>query len=114
MSNNAVVFFFFNNPPPTEISPLPLPDPLRIYPAVKAGVPGATDVSSTPRRFSMKPRAFTVSQPVLSQVASGAWKSTRSEEHTSELQSRQYLVCRLLLEKKKQFRPSLLPSSTYL
>src|SRR3712207_8436329 len=36
----------------------------------------------------------------------------RSEEHTSELQSRQYLVCRLLLEKKKntdaadQFRPS--------
>src|SRR3712207_8863528 len=28
----------------------------------------------------------------------------RSEEHTSELQSRQYLVCRLLLEKKKQIR----------
>src|SRR3712207_7038715 len=28
--------------------------------------------------------------------------SFRSEEHTSELQSRQYLVCRLLLEKKKQ------------
>src|SRR3712207_7611082 len=28
--------------------------------------------------------------------------SRRSEEHTSELQSRQYLVCRLLLEKKKQ------------
>src|SRR3712207_7140097 len=27
--------------------------------------------------------------------------NTRSEEHTSELQSRQYLVCRLLLEKKK-------------
>src|SRR3712207_7740258 len=29
----------------------------------------------------------------------------RSEEHTSELQSRQYLVCRLLLEKKKNRRP---------
>src|SRR3712207_6912762 len=29
----------------------------------------------------------------------------RSEEHTSELQSRQYLVCRLLLEKKKHLRP---------
>src|SRR3712207_8106076 len=29
---------------------------------------------------------------------------TRSEEHTSELQSRQYLVCRLLLEKKKKCR----------
>src|SRR5947209_20597894 len=29
------------------------------------------------------------------------WRWQRSEEHTSELQSRQYLVCRLLLEKKK-------------
>src|SRR3712207_8141795 len=29
------------------------------------------------------------------------WSAARSEEHTSELQSRQYLVCRLLLEKKK-------------
>src|SRR3712207_7393868 len=34
------------------------------------------------------------------QVACHAYP-TRSEEHTSELQSRQYLVCRLLLEKKK-------------
>src|SRR3712207_8842052 len=32
---------------------------------------------------------------------SGSRGSRRSEEHTSELQSRQYLVCRLLLEKKK-------------
>src|SRR6266511_3505316 len=32
-----------------------------------------------------------------------AWVSTRSEEHTSELQSREKLVCRLLLEKKKTF-----------
>src|SRR3712207_8893924 len=31
-----------------------------------------------------------------------AGRYARSEEHTSELQSRQYLVCRLLLEKKKQ------------
>src|SRR5947209_18743148 len=31
------------------------------------------------------------------------WSLVRSEEHTSELQSRQYLVCRLLLEKKKDF-----------
>src|SRR3712207_8905323 len=31
-----------------------------------------------------------------------AFASIRSEEHTSELQSRQYLVCRLLLEKKKK------------
>src|SRR3712207_7487127 len=33
-------------------------------------------------------------------VHPGAWVVDRSEEHTSELQSRQYLVCRLLLEKK--------------
>src|SRR3712207_8458396 len=32
----------------------------------------------------------------------GSSRLTRSEEHTSELQSRQYLVCRLLLEKKKK------------
>src|SRR3712207_7549769 len=34
--------------------------------------------------------------------------AARSEEHTSELQSRQYLVCRLLLEKKKKNRSQLL------
>src|SRR5438445_10155795 len=37
------------------------------------------------------------------------WLTTvtaRSEEHTSELQSRQYLVCRLLLEKKKTIKPN--------
>src|SRR2546429_3916838 len=33
------------------------------------------------------------------------WLSMRSEEHTSELQSRLHLVCRLLLEKKKQRKP---------
>src|SRR3712207_8504407 len=37
----------------------------------------------------------------------------RSEEHTSELQSRQYLVCRLLLEKKKTTATRLLSSSTF-
>src|SRR3712207_7270227 len=37
----------------------------------------------------------------------------RSEEHTSELQSRQYLVCRLLLEKKKQMIDGVLISPSY-
>src|ERR1035437_9972151 len=36
-------------------------------------------------------------------------KDTRSEEHTSELQSRQYLVCRLLLEKKGRFSTAVTP-----
>src|SRR3712207_6939882 len=35
-------------------------------------------------------------------LGSASRAAARSEEHTSELQSRQYLVCRLLLEKKKQ------------
>src|SRR3712207_7734167 len=35
-------------------------------------------------------------------VVAGPAAAGRSEEHTSELQSRQYLVCRLLLEKKKK------------
>src|SRR5947209_17361831 len=38
----------------------------------------------------------------VSKVTSSARQWARSEEHTSELQSRQYLVCRLLLEKKKK------------
>src|SRR5438445_1365359 len=38
----------------------------------------------------------------LRNARSPRWYRTRSEEHTSELQSRQYLVCRLLLEKKKK------------
>src|SRR3712207_7284547 len=47
-------------------------------------------------------------------IKADLFADTRSEEHTSELQSRQYLVCRLLLEKKKHNIPSpflLLPSS---
>src|SRR3712207_7177005 len=39
--------------------------------------------------------------------------SFRSEEHTSELQSRQYLVCRLLLEKKKKILHSLYHNTYY-
>src|SRR3712207_8282567 len=45
-----------------------------------------------------KSRTRSLNQPGISH----AFRSSRSEEHTSELQSRQYLVCRLLLEKKKQ------------
>src|SRR3712207_8552739 len=37
-------------------------------------------------------------------------RGTRSEEHTSELQSRQYLVCRLLLEKKQKLELTVLPT----
>src|SRR3712207_7609145 len=40
-----------------------------------------------------------------------AERAGRSEEHTSELQSRQYLVCRLLLEKKKNIPIMILPKN---
>src|SRR5437763_8407509 len=41
------------------------------------------------------------------------WQRDRSEEHTSELQSPMYLVCRLLLEKKKRIRQSRPGDKTY-
>src|SRR3712207_8322023 len=44
-----------------------------------------------------------VGQRVEGDPGAGAGALRRSEEHTSELQSRQYLVCRLLLEKKKLY-----------
>src|SRR3712207_8013581 len=63
--------------------------------------------SSANRKPDSPPSAGT-SRPAASRttavepVGSAARQATRSEEHTSELQSRQYLVCRLLLEKKNQ------------
>src|SRR5438445_6546254 len=65
--------------------------------------------SSAPSHFSCfadrktlkpLPRCTTVAVPKAAVMR--FWIDSRSEEHTSELQSRQYLVCRLLLEKKKQ------------
>src|SRR3712207_8162415 len=58
----------------------------------------------TPGSTSVAPAAGATAVTLGSVVSSGAQsasESQRSEEHTSELQSRQYLVCRLLLEKKK-------------
>src|SRR3712207_8268762 len=52
------------------------------------------------RRATLGSRKRTSSSRAQRRCAVGSW--TRSEEHTSELQSRQYLVCRLLLEKKKK------------
>src|SRR3712207_7394031 len=51
------------------------------------------------------------SRPALSlrgEWAASAARASRSEEHTSELQSRQYLVCRLLLEKNNNSAPIVL------
>src|SRR3712207_7861603 len=53
-------------------------------------------------RAKLLPDALAAYQAVQTDHKDGAHaQAARSEEHTSELQSRQYLVCRLLLEKKK-------------
>src|SRR3712207_6931906 len=57
-------------------------------------------------------------RPALADVRAGRLlahrdQAVRSEEHTSELQSRQYLVCRLLLEKKKKNNSHIHPTIPY-
>src|SRR5229473_1965168 len=71
--------FFFNDTATTEIYTLSLHDALPISSASAAAA---------------RTRSTAWSMPV--------WPASRSEEHTSELQSLAYLVCRLLLEKKNK------------
>src|SRR2546422_3342479 len=82
-------FFFFNDTATTEIYTLSLHDALPI----------SLDVSGS--RSTFDARCAAVSSRSR---AAGAAAERRSEEHTSELQSRLHLVCRLLLEKKKENR----------
>src|SRR3712207_8988959 len=82
------IFFFFNDTATTEIYTLSLHDALPICPVDRLGE------RELPLTHPVRPGARGRSSP------SGLH---RSEEHTSELQSRQYLVCRLLLEKKKNY-----------
>src|SRR3712207_8178094 len=92
-------FFFFNDTATTEIYTLSLHDALPIYRRPgwrRRRRPGSGGASSG---------GGTAPAPVPELRASRrrcARCPARSEEHTSELQSRQYLVCRLLLEKKKK------------
>src|SRR5947209_15802051 len=79
-------FFFFNDTATTEIYTLSLHDALPICPG------GATDIVA---RIVAQRLGESLGQSFVVE-------NRRSEEHTSELQSRQYLVCRLLLEKKKK------------
>src|SRR2546428_7996852 len=82
------IFFFFNDTATTEIYTLSLHDALPI-----STVGTVTEIYDYLRLLYARigqPACPTCGKPV-----------TRSEEHTSELQSRSDLVCRLLLEKKK-------------
>src|SRR5437773_8438392 len=89
----VLLFFFFNGTSPTEIYTLSLHDALPILVEVKrlrAGIRAHRDSSGHelcwhhPQLWGLLP------------------EKSRSEEHTSELQSHHDLVCRLLLEKKKE------------
>src|SRR5699024_11512225 len=104
------VLSFFNVPPLTTIFPLSLHDALPIY-ARDTLAP----LLAQPCRQKLEPHL----QPsilvdlfvhCLVSESHGHFLMARSEEHTSELQSRFDLVCRLLLEKKKNARVIL---STY-
>src|SRR2546422_8527127 len=80
----SLFFFFFNDTATTEIYTLSLHDALPILTrsSQRGGAPLASRAGRSPSSASKASTA-------------------RSEEHTSELQSRLHLVCRLLLEKKK-------------
>src|SRR3712207_8854329 len=96
----VLCFFFFNDTATTEIYTLSLHDALPISRAADGGREDRLDAGVAQRgdvRAVVDVRGETrVALPVPGDV-----DHVRSEEHTSELQSRQYLVCRLLLEKKK-------------
>src|SRR5690606_41797360 len=61
----------------------------------------ATTTSRSTAGVAREWSTSTSSRRIFRQRRSSSWSRTRSEEHTSELQSRENLVCRLLLEKKK-------------
>src|SRR3712207_7566525 len=96
----CLTFFFFNDTATTEIYTLSLHDalpisgkPWRVHHAqhrVPSAVAGRAKLP-----WGRRERQSDGS-------TEGGHENFRSEEHTSELQSRQYIVCRLLLEKKKK------------
>src|SRR3712207_7793641 len=92
------ILFFFNDTATTEIYTLSLHDALPICERL------------LDRADERRAREVVAERPPVDVPLAGAranvhaahrFLAARSEEHTSELQSRQYLVCRLLLEKKK-------------
>src|SRR3712207_7331047 len=106
--------FFFNDTATTEIYTLSLHDALPILRA-REDVEPARRAAEQPAARPRAPQLFAhvgvhrsgVDDPEGAVGARrGGGREVRSEEHTSELQSRQYLVCRLLLEKKNNSYPA--------
>src|SRR2546422_11724762 len=93
-----LLFFFFNDTATTEIYTLSLHDALPISPRRARG--------RRPRNHGGRPWSA-AARPLPDGGAGTPHVVGRSEEHTSELQSRLHLVCRLLLEKKKKRKKKL-------
>src|SRR5688500_19283268 len=95
------LLFFFHDPPTTDIYTLSLHDALPIFTALR------WDIVLQARNGFYWASAFVVlviSGLLLAVPEAARANESRSEEHTSELQSPCNLVCRLLLEKKKKKR----------
>src|SRR3712207_8443208 len=105
--NRLVIFFFLmiGRPPRSTLFPYTTLFRSGVYSAVT----GVVGCGTKPGERSATAVTVNGGSPVS---ASRTCTWPRSEEHTSELQSRQYLVCRLLLEKKKTHSPRSTPPST--
>src|SRR3712207_7128605 len=93
------MFFCFNDTATTEIYTLSLHDALPISGAVVSFCGVVRDHDGGRAVTELEYVGHPTATEVITEIAEEF--TARSEEHTSELQSRQYLVCRLLLEKKK-------------
>src|SRR5437868_12569660 len=100
MLYRGLIYFFCYATSPSAIYTLSLHDALPIY----LGLPGLDgfDVTRRLRRDSAVPIIMLTARDDEADTLVGL-ELGRSEEHTSELQSRFDLVCRLLLEKKKNY-----------
>src|SRR3712207_7149955 len=98
---SSCFFFFFNDTATTEIYTLSLHDAL---PILRRGVLGTVAAAGVSLRLGRAgpPGSDRDVREGRGESEQPNRRRSRSEEHTSELQSRQYLVCRLLLEKKKK------------
>src|SRR3989442_3146439 len=104
------LFFFFNDTATTEIYTLCLHDALPISNGRNSAKLRGRDATKHGKAHQARRRVMGGWFPGLphdaQQLGTPPPPAARSEEHTSELQSRPHLVCRLLLENKKEQRPS--------
>src|SRR5207244_12853028 len=92
--------FLFQSPPPPKLSTLSLHDALPIYVPHPPRIAVVEEFPEAQRRLHA---GLGIAIPARRRTQRGVLQGEhRSEEHTSELQSPDHLVCRLLLEKKKQ------------